>query len=140
MSTNYVCIWIHTVLAHNYPTDKIQFVSGSNYAYSVTTNMLLTGLLFWQIFVVVLFTSNDFYITVFTVSEKAMSYQTHTQTREIIEAIHMIVTFSLHSDSYFRILLWVWEPEHIIDEYLLLMRCLLSCKLSSVSLLFLPII
>ena len=73
--------------------DKIQLVSGSNYAYSMTNNTLLTGFLFWQIFIVVLFTSKDFAATVFTMGEKAMSYQTHSQTTEIKEAIHMILTF-----------------------------------------------
>ena len=52
--------------------------------------MLLTGL----------FTSKDFPAIFFTVGEKAMSKQTNNQTVEIKEAIHMILTFSLHSDNY----------------------------------------
>ena len=69
-----------------------------------------TGFLFWQIFIVVLFTSKDFSATVFTAGEKAMSYQTNNQTTEIKEAIRIILTSSLHSDGCVRILLWVWKP------------------------------
>ena len=85
------------MLAHNYPdgVDKIQFVSGSNYDYSMTNNKLLTGFLFRQIFIVALLTSDDFSATVFKVGEKAMSYQAHNQTIENKEAIHIILTFFL---------------------------------------------
>ena len=50
------------MLAHNYPNgvEKIQLVNGPNYAYSMMNNMLLIGFLFWQIFIVVWFTSKDF--------------------------------------------------------------------------------
>ena len=89
------------MLAHNYPDgeDKIQLNTGSNYAYSMRANTLLTGFLFRQIFILLLFTSKDFSETVFTVDEKTMSYQTHNQTTEIKEAIHIIVTFSLQCKS-----------------------------------------
>ena len=60
--------------------------------------MLLTGFLFRRIFIVVLFTSKDFPATDFTVDEKAMPHKTNNQTREIKEAIHIILSFSLHSD------------------------------------------
>ena len=48
----------HTNLTHNYPdrADKIQVISGSDYANSMTNSMLLTGVLFRQIFIVALFT------------------------------------------------------------------------------------
>ena len=57
---------------------------------------------YWLAFIVVLFTWKDFSTTVFIVGEKAMSYQTNNQTTEIKEAIHIILTFSLHSDSCVR--------------------------------------
>ena len=49
--TNDICIWIHTMLAHNYPNevDAIQLVSDSNYAYSITNSTLLIGFLSRQI-------------------------------------------------------------------------------------------
>ena len=49
---------IHTNLTHNYPdrADKIQLISGSDYANSMTNSMLLTGFLFRQTFIVALFT------------------------------------------------------------------------------------
>ena len=66
---------------------RTELVSGSNYAYSMTNITLLTGFLFRQICIVVLFTSKDFSATVFMVGEEAMSYQTHSQSTEIKEAI-----------------------------------------------------
>ena len=76
----------------------------------MTNNMLLTGFLFRQIFIVVLFTSKHFSATVFIVGEKAMSYQSNNQTIEIKETMNIILTFSLHSDSCVRVMLLVWEP------------------------------
>ena len=78
----------------------------------MTNNVLLTGFLFRQIFIVVLFISKYFTATVFTVGEKAMFSQTHNQTAEIKEPIHIILTFFLRSDSCVRILLWVWELQN----------------------------
>ena len=101
------------MLADNYPNgvDKIQVVRDSNYAYSMTNNKLQTGFLFRQIFTVDLFTSKDFSANVFTVGEKAKSYQINNKTQKLIkEEIHIILTFSRHSDSCVRILLLVWEP------------------------------
>ena len=94
-----ISIIINTMLAHNYlnGADKNQLVSGSNYAYSTTNNRLLTGFLFRQIFLVVLFTSKDFSATVSMVREKSKSYQIHSQTIEIKKVIQIILTFSLHS-------------------------------------------
>ena len=62
--------------AHNFPggVEKVQLVSGSSYAYSVTNNTLLTGFLLRLIFILVLFAAKDFSATIFTVGEKAMSY------------------------------------------------------------------
>ena len=54
--------------------------------------------------------SKDFSANVFTVGEKAKSYQTNNQTTEIKKVIHIILTFSLTSDSRVRKLLLVWEP------------------------------
>ena len=97
------------MLAHNYPdgVDKIQLFSGPNYTCLMTKYTLLTDLLFQQIIIVTLLVSKDFSATVFTVGEKAMSYQTHSQTKEIKEAIQIVLIFSLHSDSCVWILLWV---------------------------------
>ena len=58
-------------------------------AYSVT---LLTGFLFWQVFIVVLFTSKVLSAIIFTVGEKARFYQTY-KIPEINEAIHIILMF-----------------------------------------------
>ena len=111
-SSCYICIWIYAMLAHDYPNriDKIKLVGSSNHAYSMTSNTLLTGLLFRQIFTVVLLISKYFSGTVFMVSEKALSYQSHNQTTEIKVAIHIITTLPVHSDPRIWILLWVWEP------------------------------
>ena len=70
---------------------------------------LLTGFLFQQIFIVVLFTSKDFAAVVFTVGDKAISQQTHNKTTEIKKAIHVMLAlaFSVHSDSCVWILFWV---------------------------------
>ena len=54
------------------------------------TNKLLIGFLFGQIFIVVWFISKDFSIIVFTVDQEAIYRQTHNQTTEIKEAIHII--------------------------------------------------
>ena len=95
------------MLTYNYPdgVDKIQLSSGSNYAYSITNNMLLNGFLFRQIFVVVLFTWKNFAATVFTVA-KSKSYQTNNQST----GNPYNFNFSPHSDICVRILLLVWEP------------------------------
>ena len=95
------------MLVHNYPNlvDKIPLVSSSDCGYSMTNNTLLTGVLFRQIFTVVLFTSKDFAATIFAYGEKAIGYQTHNQATEIKEANHMILTFSPRSNSCVQILL-----------------------------------
>ena len=63
------------MLVHDYLNGEgtFQLVSGSNYATSMTNNILLIGFLFWQIFIVVLFTSKDFSATIFEVGQQAMS-------------------------------------------------------------------
>ena len=111
MPTNYIhesefiqCWDIMTLLL--YTVDKIQFVSGSNYAYSMWNKTLPNRLLFLEIFIVVLFTSKDFSATVFTVGEKAMSHQTHNQNTKIKGAIHIISTY-LEIQICVQILLWV---------------------------------
>ena len=44
---------------------------------------------------------------------KAKSYQTNNQITEIKEAIHVILTFSLHLDSCVWIQLLIWEPDYV---------------------------
>ena len=68
--------------------------------------MLLIGFLFRQIFIVVLFKSKDLSATVFTVGEKAITYQTYNKTTESKEVIQSISRFSLFSDSCVWVLLW----------------------------------
>ena len=59
------------MLAYKYPNgvEKVKLVRSSNYAYSVTNNMLLNGFLFLQVLIAVLFTLKNFATTVFTVGE-----------------------------------------------------------------------
>ena len=84
-----------------------------NHTYSMTHNTFLIVFLFRQIFIVVLFTSKDLSATDFMVGKKPRQPEAKSyQTTEIKEAISIILTFSLHSDSCVRILLLVWEPDY----------------------------
>ena len=58
-------------------------------------NTLLAGLIFQQIFIVVSFTSKDFYATVFMVVNKSHVLPDQNQTTEVKDSAHIISTFSL---------------------------------------------
>ena len=66
----------------------------------VTDRLFISAdLYFWPVI------SKDLSSTVFRVGEKAMSYKTQNQTKEIKEAAHIFLTFSLRSDSFVQTIL-----------------------------------
>ena len=84
--------------------DKFQLISACLFKdeYYITAWLFIR-----QVFIAVSFISQDSAATVLTVGKKALSYQTNNKTTEIKEAIHVILTFPLHSDICFLILLWM---------------------------------